>query len=113
MRILYVENHETFAQLVRARFLAAHDVKIVASLAAARIELDSTNWEVLLLDYDLDDGKGEQLVQELQSRSKRPLIVAVSAYDHNNEAMRAAGADATCGKLQFSQIEQVLHSLFN
>lgn len=113
MRILFVENHETFSRLVADKFLASHEVRIVGTLVAARNALEEGPWDVVLLDYDLDDGKGIALAKELEGQSDRPYIVGVSAYDDQNEAMRQAGADAACGKLQFAQIEEVLRSLRN
>lgn len=113
MRILFVENHGPFSKLVTSKFLADHDVQIVGTLTAARRELLEADWDIVLLDYDLDDGKGIALVKELEGRADRPYIIGVSAYDDQNEALRQAGADAACGKLQFAQIQEVLRSLRN
>jgi DNA-binding response OmpR family regulator len=81
VNILFVENHARFARIVTQQFLSAHAVTRVTSLAAAREILNSAIFDVVLLDYDLDDGKGDVL----------------------------AGADAVCGKLQFSGIARVLN----
>jgi DNA-binding response OmpR family regulator len=113
MRILFVEKHETFSNLVREKFLAPYEVRIVRTLAAARNALGQAEWDVVLLDYDLEDGKGVGLVKELEGQPARPFIIGVSAYDDRNAALIKAGADAACGKLQFSQIEEVLRSLRN
>ncbi len=113
MRILYVENHEVFSSIVRAKFLAAYDVRVVKTLAEARVALAGQSWDVVLVDHDLDDGKGMALVKELEARAERPYIIGVSAYDDLNRDLLSAGADAACGKLQFSQIEEVLRSLRN
>ncbi|MBI5545464.1 MAG: response regulator transcription factor [Deltaproteobacteria bacterium] len=111
MRILFVENHDVFADGVRARFLAAHEVVIVPSLAGAREALARTSFEVILVDFDLDDGKGVELVQELcASGSKAPTIV-VSAREDGNQALLTAGAMAAVSKLQFNRIEGVLAAL--
>ena len=59
MKILYVENHAIFAEQVCREFLSAYDVTVVASLAAARQALAAEKYELLIVDYDLDDGKGE------------------------------------------------------
>lgn len=63
MRILFVENHAPFAQVAIAQFLAGHDVIVAPSLAAARAAKGP--FDVVLIDYDLDDGKGDVLVREL------------------------------------------------
>jgi DNA-binding NarL/FixJ family response regulator len=108
MRILYVENHESFAKQVCKAFLGAHEVEITPTLAGARATITAGVWDVVLIDYDLDDGKGIELVRELAAQRPRPYLVAVSAYEERNEAMKQAGADAACGKLQFSQIGSFL-----
>lgn len=108
MRILFVENNATFAALVIKTFLPAHEVEVVPTLVAARKLLAAGGWDVALVDFDLDDGKGIELVNELANRNPRPYVVAVSAFDEKNATMKAAGADAICGKLQFSRISEVL-----
>jgi two-component system, OmpR family, response regulator len=113
MRILFVENHEAFSSLVTEKFLAGHHVLVVASLADARLELSAGGWDVVLIDHDLDDGKGVELVRELERQSERPYLVGISAYQHLNDALRNAGADTTCGKLQFAEIAEVIRSLQN
>ena len=57
MKILFVENHPIFAKQVINCFLSEHEVTVVPSLAAARVNLDKGHYEIILVDYDLDDGK--------------------------------------------------------
>ncbi len=111
MQVLYVENHARFAKLTVAQFLASHQVTVVPSVAAARETLAQSTFDVVLVDYDLDDGKGDELVKELQSQSHRPLVIAVSSHQTGNDALVAAGADAVCSKMQFSNIETVFAQL--
>lgn len=108
MRILFVENHVEFARQVCAAFLRDYEVVVLPTLAKTREALASGGWDVVLIDYDLDDGKGIELVKELASLPTRPKLIAVSAFDEKNAEMLAAGADAACGKLQFSKIADVL-----
>jgi hypothetical protein len=65
----------------------------------------------VLVDFDLDDGKGEELVRELVASVGRPLIVATSSHADGNTALLHAGADAVCGKLEFARIPGLLQSL--
>lgn len=113
MRILFVENHEVFSNLVARKFLAAHEVLIVKTLREARDAMAAAEYDLLLLDYDLDDGKGEELLAEMGHDGRRPMIIGVSAYEHLNAALLRAGADAACGKLEFSQIDSLIRSLQN
>ncbi len=107
MRILMVENHATFASTVASQFLAAHEVTIVPSLATARAAL-AKGFDAVLVDYDLDDGKGEVLVRELVAASFSGRIVAISSHDEGNAALKVAGAHACCPKLRFADIERAL-----
>lgn len=120
MQILYVENHARFARLTAQQFLAAHQVTVIASLAAARETLAHGSFDAILVDYDLDDGKGDELVRELvrelqselqselQGPAARPVLIAVSSHQAGNDALVSAGIDAVCSKMQFSNIEAVL-----
>jgi DNA-binding response OmpR family regulator len=111
MKILWLENNSRFARTVCRSFLAEHEVTVTPIIADARDFLADEAFDVLLVDYDLDDGKGDSLVRALRHKTLRPAIVAVSAHQEGNDALLRAGADATCGKLQFAEIGQVLANL--
>jgi DNA-binding response OmpR family regulator len=111
MKVLYVENHARFAKLTTAQFLASHEVTVVPSVVAARHALAQSTFDVVLVDYDLDDGKGDEVVKWLQFQSHRPLVIAVSSHQAGNDALVTAGANAVCNKMQFANIENVLTQL--
>jgi DNA-binding response OmpR family regulator len=108
MNILWVENHASFARIAVRRFLAGHSVTVVPSLAEARAALTANTFAVVLIDYDLDDGKGDELVRELRGVQNGPRIVATSSHDEGNRLLVEAGAHAVCGKMQFGRIADVL-----
>lgn len=108
MRLLWVENHAVFARMAGRQFLAAHELTVVPSLASARSALAAGRFDVVLVDYDLDDGKGPELVESLRASPGRPAIIATSAHAAGNEALVAAGADAACPKLGFADIGAIL-----
>lgn len=111
MRILFVENHARFARLTTKQFLYEHQVTTVPSLCGAREALKH-DFEVVLVDYDLDDGKGDELIRELSSQNPRPKVIAASSHQPGNDAMLAAGADAVCSKMGFAAIAQTIEELF-
>jgi CheY-like chemotaxis protein len=111
VNILYLENHAVFAEQVIRQFLASHRVTVVPSLSAARSALTSGGFDLVLSDYDLDDGKGEEFVRECRSAHPRMPIVAVSSHAEGNAALVRAGASAVCGKMEFDRIQQVIGSL--
>ncbi|HEY1788585.1 MAG TPA: response regulator, partial [Verrucomicrobiae bacterium] len=95
MRILYVENHAAFAETVKQKFLSQYSVTIVPSLSEAREKLNESSFDILLVDYDLDDGKGAELVREVRASTKRKrvVVIGVSSHEEGNAALLKAGAD--------------------
>jgi DNA-binding response OmpR family regulator len=112
MKILYVENHEVFAKNVSRNFLSQHAVTVVPSLAEARRAIQKHIFDLFLVDYDLDDGKGNALVQELCLSSK-PIIIGVSSHAEGNAALIKAGATAVCSKMDFDKIQLVIENVMH
>jgi len=110
MELLWVEDHSQFVRFALP-FLAGHSVSVVPSLSAARAALAERRFDVVLVDFDLQDGKGTELITDLIGTAGRPVIVATSSHVEGNEAMVRAGADGACGKLEFVRIPGVLQSL--
>src|SRR4051812_47697043 len=111
MRILYVENHSVFAENVTRQFLTQHTVTVVPSLSAARQIMSATGFDLVLVDYDVDDGKGDTLVREIHASSTPITVIGVSSHDEGNAALREAGARAICSKMQFDQIQSVIEKV--
>lgn len=110
MKILLVENHAIFAATVVEQFLRPHDVTVVPSVAAGLKAVGTVQFDAVLVDYDLDDGKGDQLVRAIRGAGFDAPIIAVSARDEGNLAMIDAGADAACPKRGFAEIEHAIRS---
>jgi CheY-like chemotaxis protein len=108
VRILFVENHQAFAEIVVTQFLAEHDVVTVSKVSQARSLAQESRFDAILVDYDLDDGKGSELVESLRSAGFRGIIVAVSSHDDGNRALLRAGANAACRKTDFRNISSIL-----
>jgi DNA-binding response OmpR family regulator len=108
MKILWIENNARFAAVAGRAFLAGHDVAVVPSVAAAREAVASGDYDAVLLDYDLDDGKGTEALPFLPALAKRPRIIAVSSHEMGNSRLLNAGADAVCGKARFRDLAAIL-----
>ena len=106
--ILFVENHAVFAETVREAFLSAHAVSVVPSIAAAREAIARHEYDVVLVDYDLDDGKGDEFVAAMRADGSRLRVIGVSSHAAGNDALLCAGADAICSKLDFANIGETL-----
>ena len=108
LRILFIENHSVFAQQAQIHFLSEHQVIVVPSLSMARSKLIANQFDLLLIDYDLDDGKGEELVRELREARNNVRIIGVSAREEGNLALLQAGVDAICSKMEFNRIQELM-----
>ncbi|HEW98595.1 MAG: response regulator [Candidatus Parabeggiatoa sp. nov. 3] len=111
MNILFVENHVVFAKIVTETLLNQHTVTIVSTLSKAWALISQEDYDVILVDFDLDDGKGDELVKKIRAQNWPVKIVAVSSHDRGNLALQKAGADAICGKLSFREIEAVIEQV--
>ncbi len=105
--MLFVENHAVFADTVRPAFLAEFDVVTVQGLASARGLLGEA-WDAVLVDYDLDGGRGDELARELRHQRYDGAVIATSAHEAGNAALMLAGADAVCQKADFEGIGHVI-----
>jgi len=108
MKILYVENHAIFAEQVCREFLSAHEVKVVSSIAGALEELIAENYDLAIVDYDLDDGKGDELVRICRFKHPTLKIIAGSSHEPGNAALVRAGASAVCGKMSLTKLPRSL-----
>ncbi len=111
VKILYLENYAVFAQQVVRQFLSNHQVTVVPSLAAARAALLSNSFDLILSDFDLDDGKGAVFVRECRASHSHVPVIAVSSHEEGNAALVQAGACAVCSKMQFDRIGSVIGAL--
>lgn len=110
LRILFVENHRVFAETVVSEFLRDHDVTIATNVADALKLFDDGIFDIVLVDYDLDDGKGDEFVRQVRRCGASVPVVATSAHEDGNAALLVAGANVACPKSQFRQIDAFLGS---
>lgn len=111
MWLLWVENHTAFARLAGRQFLSTHELIVVPSVAAAKGALSERAFDAVLVDYDLDDGKGVTVVEFARQLDTHLVMIATSPYADGNAALLAAGTDAACPKMRFAEIESVLASV--
>jgi DNA-binding response OmpR family regulator len=111
MRILFVEDQRVFAETVVGQFLSAHQVEIAETIAGAHQALAAGGFDAVLVDYDLSDGKGTEVIRYLRTSRFRGMIVAVSAKDEGNALLRSAGAHAICKKAELHRIAATLAAL--
>ena len=64
-----------------------------------------------LIDFDLDDGKGDDLVRWIRHSGNRSTIIGVSSHEEGNRALLNAGASGVCNKMHFDDIQTVIDAL--
>jgi DNA-binding response OmpR family regulator len=112
VRILYVEDQRTFAEVVAAQFLASHLVVFAETIAAARAALaGEPMFDAVLVDYDLPDGKGTEVIRHLRGSCFPGVLIGVSAKEDGNAELRASGAHAVRRKAQLQGIGSLLEAL--
>jgi len=108
MRILFVEDNDRFARIVVNSFLKQYEVEIAVDVSTAFDILKTQEFDVVRVDYDLPDGKGDAVAKFAATLLPSPFIVAVSSHDAGNAALIEAGAKVSCSKMRFSGIARVL-----
>lgn len=96
MRILLVEDDVALAQAVLGYLHSKQfQVDLAADLAQARALVAVTHYATILLDLNLPDGNGLELLRHLPTRDDPPTVVVVTARDQVSDRIRGldAGAD--------------------
>lgn len=96
MRILLVEDDPVLAQAVLGYLHSKQfQVDLAPDLAAARALLAVTHYATILLDLNLPDGDGLDLLRQIPVRKDPPSIIVVTARDQVSDRIRGldAGAD--------------------
>ena len=89
-RILIVEDDAVLRKHLGRLFAReGYEVTTAASRADARIKLDRTSFEVLLLDVMLPDGDGLELLADVSVRQRPPQIVVMTAFATPEGELRA------------------------
>ena len=103
VRVMLVDDHADFRRLVAAWLEREPDLAVVAqagSLEEARHQVASVGCDVAVLDMDLPDGVGSDLITQLHEicPGSAVLILSASLDAANLARAREAGADAILDK---------------
>ena len=93
MRILIVEDSETIGEGIRLSLISRGDsADLVKSLAEARNFLTQYDYDLAVLDLNLPDGNGLELMPDLRQCNSAPAVLVLSAQSSLSD--RVAGLDA-------------------
>src|SRR5512133_3754268 len=110
--VLIVDDEDTFRRNAED-FLTArgYETRGVGTLAEARTCLLRGDSDVVLLDVQLPDGYGPNLLYETANLPVRPPIILITAYGDIEmavDAMKNGAHDFLAKPIQFSQLEKSL-----
>jgi len=97
MRVLLVDDHESFLEPLALMLAREPDVEVVGmarSLAEARPLLTAAAPDVALIDLDLPDGDGVDLIRTARAASPPVMAVVLSASTTRARMARAVEAGA-------------------
>jgi DNA-binding NarL/FixJ family response regulator len=97
IRILVVDDHRTFAELLELAFTWEDDLECIGTATNAADALERTEEllpDVVLMDVQLGDGDGIAATAELTRRFPRLRVVILSAFVNQAMIARAARAGA-------------------
>ncbi|CAG9169357.1 Transcriptional regulatory protein QseB [Cupriavidus laharis] len=96
MRVLLIEDEPWLGEAVRDQIEKdGHPTDFVASLSEARRHLAAANYDLILLDLLLPDGRGLDFLRELRAGGSTVPVIILTALDQvsNRIAGLNAGAD--------------------
>jgi DNA-binding NtrC family response regulator len=110
--VLIVDDEETFRRNTEDYLTArGYETCGVGTLAEARTALQRGESDVVLLDVQLPDGYGPNLLYETTNLPVRPPIILITAYGDIEmavDAMKNGAHDFLAKPIQFAQLEKTL-----
>ncbi len=97
MRILLVDDHPLVREGLAARIDAQPDLEVcgeAGTIRAALIEFQQSTPDLTIVDIQLEDGNGIDLIKDIHARSPHAKMLVVSAFDETLYAERALRAGA-------------------
>jgi len=108
--VLIVDDEEN-ARINIGTFLTSrgYEVILAATLAEARQCIERGNADIILLDVQLPDGYGPNLLEEIAQLAVRPAVIMITAYgdiDMAVEAMKNGAHDFLQKPIRLTQLEK-------
>ena len=106
VRVLVVDDHESFRRVAAAVVEATEGFVVVGSVATAEESVDAAEQvqpDLVLMDINLPGMDGLDATRRLRSLSRPPVVILLSTYDEDEFSARArqCGAAAYVTKSVF------------
>jgi DNA-binding NarL/FixJ family response regulator len=113
-RILVVDDHKTFADLLKVALDAEPDLHCVAtghSVGEGLLLVDSFRPDLVVMDYQLGDGDGVAATAEIVTRHPGTRVIVLTAHADSDLMRRAAEAGACCLLPKDGSLPDLLNAL--
>jgi PAS domain S-box-containing protein len=111
-RILHVEDDPDVARVTQLLLRDVGDVVMARDLAAGRAAMLGTRFDLLLLDIELPDGSGLELLPLARSAQDRPVPVIVFSADQVGEdTVRAVEATLVKSRISSDELAQTIQRI--
>ena len=87
--LLVVDDEQPLARLWASELAHLVEVTLAGSLAEARSKLSSRGFDAVLLDLNLPDGNGTELLREISSRDEETAVIILTGNADLNSAIQA------------------------
>lgn len=113
MRLLIIDDHDVVRQGLVTAFKAHHfmDIETAGSIKQARSKIAAFNPQAIIVDLNLPDGSGLDIVQWVRkiSRDTAILVLSLNSPEQYARLSQSAGANAYISKTQ--SIDEIVASL--
>lgn len=111
--VLIVDDHAIVREGVKKALIVRGFTSIVeaASVAEARAQIALSNPEIVIVDINLPDGSGFELVRWIRSVSKEVAIVVLSFHDDANHVLAAMKAGASAFVCKSEEISHLVAAI--
>jgi signal transduction histidine kinase len=116
IRILLVDDHWDTAECLRLLLAGqGHEVRTAASIAQAIKVAESFEFDILISDIGLPDGRGTELLTRLRSATDRPILgIAMSGFgmqDDRKHSRQAGFVEHLTKPVDFAVLNQAITRL--
>lgn len=110
--VLHVEADKDIQEIVAQICKPIADFESANSIQAARRRLEDSSFDLLLLEWDMPDGQGQEVLDHLKQLNNAPPVVILSASEAGNQQLDAVEAELvkslTSNEELFNTINEVL-----
>jgi len=111
MKILFVEDNEEFQLCVVRDYLFDHEVDSAYDGSEGIKLFDHNFYDLVLLDYQMDQVHGPDVVSHIREVNKLIPVIAVSMEDRLNEELLKLGATAALAKRHMTKLVQLIQEI--